>query len=94
MPLTREPSAEEFEAAGAERSQRGARAIVLRTLWRLVALLIVVAMLAYFIVPFNGFFGSAPFHRWRLNNPMRTIPLAPQPASPPKLGMTASGPGA
>jgi hypothetical protein len=85
MPLAREPSAEDFEAAEAEQAHRGVRAIVLRTLWRLVALLIVIALLAYFIVPFNGFFGSSLYHRWHQINPLRTIPLAPRRESLPKL---------
>ena len=85
MPLADEPSAEEFEAAETEQPQRGAVAIVLRTLWRLVALLIVVALLAYFILPFNGFFGSAPYHRHFPSNPLHSIPLAPRHDGPSKL---------
>lgn len=84
-PLAREPSAAEFEAAEAEHRQRSVRKVVLRTLWRLAALLVVVALLAYFIVPFNGFLGSSLKHEWHRLDHMLVIPLAPQPVSPPKV---------
>ena len=83
MPLAREPSAEEFEAADAEQAQRGVQAVVFRTLWRLVALVTVVALVAYLVVPFGGFVGSSLYHRWHPTNPMRSIPLAPRRTSPP-----------
>ena len=80
-----EPSPEEFAVDADEDLQlarRRARVGVVRVI---VTLLVVVALLLYFITPFNNVFSSAPFHWLRQGSGTRPIPLAPEQRSSPKL---------
>ena len=80
-----EPSVEDFEAAEQEPPPAGLKVAVVRILRLVGVLLVIVALLLYFVVPFNTAFRSV-LHRLRLPGGwMRTIPLAPEPPSHPKL---------
>jgi hypothetical protein len=80
-----EPSSEEFEAAEEEQ----ARPSVGFVLWRVfklgVALLLVAALLVYFVTPFTNIWGSVPYRWLHPNTGIHTIPLAPPQKANPKL---------
>jgi hypothetical protein len=77
-----EPSAEEFAADTDEDLQAARRRARVGVVRMIVTLLVVVALLLYFITPFNNVFSSAPFHWLRQGSGTRPIPLAPEQKSP------------
>ena len=79
-----EPCVEDFDAADEVQPKVGAKTTVFRILRLVASLLVILALLFYFVVPFNNIFGSMPFH-WRgPGTGLRAIPLAPQRKSSPK----------
>ena len=80
-----EPSWEDFDAAEEEEPKARARAVLVRILRIVGVLLVIVALLLYFIAPFNNIFGSAPIRWFRPDTGTRPIPLAPAPKTSPKL---------
>ena len=78
-----EPSPADFEAAEEERAAIGAKAVLGRVVKVVVGLLLVVALLAYFIEPFNTIFGNA-YRWWRPSVRLHAIPLAPERRGAPK----------
>ena len=73
-----EPAPADFEAAEDEHPEAGLKAAVVKALKVVTALLIIAALLFYFVAPFNNIFSGVPFH-WRPPvMRLRTIPLAPQ----------------
>jgi hypothetical protein len=79
-----EPSQEDFDAADEEEPQVGARDVLVRVLKIVGVLLVIVALLLYFVVPVS----SVSFHWRRLGPVMRTIPLAPERRSSPKVSVS------
>lgn len=79
-----EPSMEDFEAAEQEELPTGPW-VVLRRILRIVGVLLVIAaLLVYFVVPYQNVFSA--WRHWRLPSiPLHTIPLAPEPKSVPTL---------
>ena len=80
-----EPSPDEFEAAEEELAKPSAGVIVWRIVRLAVALLLVAALLVYFVTPFTNIFGSVPFRWMHPNTGIHTIPLAPPQKANPKL---------
>lgn len=81
-----EPSIEDFEAAEEEELRPDARRVLTRALRAGVALLLVVALLLYFVVPLGGVLGSGSVYRLlRSSTRTQRIPLAPRPPVSPKL---------
>ncbi|NTU72123.1 MAG: hypothetical protein HGB10_09940 [Coriobacteriia bacterium] len=89
----REPSWEEFEAAEDDGPPLWHERPLFRFLWRVVAVVLIVALLLYFIVPIGGFMGSM----WERVRPtlerLQVIPLAPEPVTPPKTQVRLTRPG-
>jgi len=83
-PTPEGPSIEDFWAAD-EEAERRPRSLVSRMLIGGLALLLIAALIAYFVVPFNNFFGSVTYHLWHPNTGVHTIPLAPERKANPKL---------
>jgi len=83
--VVEEPSPEDFDAAEEEESPAGPWAIVLRIL-RIVAVLIVIAaLLVYFVAPYGRFLGLTRY-RWIPHGiRIQPIPRAPAPAGSPTL---------
>ena len=80
-----EPSTEDFEAAEEEASARGPWAVLSKLLRTVGVLLLVVALLLYFVAPFRSVFVDV-LHQLRLPIPkLQSIPLAPEPRGNPKL---------
>jgi hypothetical protein len=79
-----EPLPEDFEIPEDEVPLRtGTRlAKVLRLLG---VLLLITALLLYFVVPFNNFFVGATYHWMRPDLKVRPIPAAPRPSTSPPL---------
>ena len=77
-----EPSMEDFEAAEEDEPQVGAR--VLRVVG---VLLVILALLLYFVAPFYNFFSSVPYHWLRPSTGTHAIPLAPEHKSSPKTSV-------
>jgi len=77
-----EPSIDDFEAADEEMPPVGARAILFRILRALGVMLLIVALLLYFVTPFRAVIVDAVR---QLRQPLQSIPLAPQERSNPKL---------
>ena len=80
-----QPSSTEFEDTEDEDGQVAERPRRSRVVKLVVTLLVVVALLLYFITPFNSVFSSAPFHWLRQGSGTRPIPLAPEQRTSPKL---------
>jgi len=80
-----EPAAEDFETDAADEPKAGARAVFVRVLRAVGVLLVIVALLFYFIAPFNSFIRSVPLHWLHPDSGTRPIPLAPRPQHSPKL---------
>ena len=80
-----EPSPDEFEAAEEELAKPSAGVIVWRIVRLAVALLLVAALLVYFVTPFTNIFGSVPYRWMHPNTGIHSIPIAPQQKSNPKL---------
>ena len=80
-----EPSAQDFEAGAQDEPKAGARVVFVRILKAFGVLLVIVALLVYFIAPFNNYLRSVPFHWFHPDSGTRPIPLAPQPQHTPKL---------
>jgi hypothetical protein len=79
-----EPSQEDFDAADEEEPQDGAKAVLFKVLKVVAVLLVVVAVLLYLVVPLS----VVTFH-WRRPEPgVRTIPLAPEHKSRPKVSVS------
>ena len=73
-----EPSIEDFEAADEEEQRTGVRAILFRILRVAAVMLVIAALLVYFIVPFNNMFFNVPY-RLRWPRPWtHPIPVAPE----------------
>lgn len=81
-----EPSAADFDEPEEDELQPAARRVLLRILRVGLVLLLVVALLLYFVVPLGNIFTSVPEYLQRLRTGTHTIPLAPQHRSSPKLG--------
>jgi len=77
-----EPSPEEFEAAERIEPPVGARAVVFRIARAIGTLLLIVALLLYFVAPFRNAVIRV-LDEWHL--PLQSIPLAPGPPDNPKL---------
>ncbi len=83
--LSDEPSMEDFEAAEDEQPPVGARVALVRTLKTVGVLLVIVALLLYFVVPFNNALSDV-LRRVRIPSiRLHTIPLAPEPTTIPTL---------
>lgn len=80
-----EPSLEDFEAAENEEVHAGTRGVLVRILRVVVVLLVISALLLYFVVPFGNVFNSTTYRWLRPNAGTHTIPLAPEQPSSPKL---------
>jgi len=80
-----EPSLEDFAAAEDESPQVGTRAVLVRILRTLGVLFVIVALLAYLVVPVRTFVIQVVHDLGRPNTEMRTIPLAPEPTSSPVI---------
>lgn len=78
-----EPSPEDFEAA--DQDGYGAKPVSVRVLRAVVVMLVIVAMLLYFVGPFYNVFDSAPFRWLRPSTGTHPIPLAPEEENPPAL---------
>ena len=80
-----EPSPEEFEAAEEEPRPAGPRVMLRRILRLLGVLVLIFALLLYFVVPFRNVVIDA-MRQMNLPVPrLQSIPLAPEPTSTPKL---------
>ncbi len=79
-----EPSMEDFEAAEEEQPQVGARVVLIRILRVVGVLLVILALLLYFVAPFYNSFWSVRYQWLRPNTGTHTIPLAPEHKSNPK----------
>jgi hypothetical protein len=79
-----EPSQEDFDAADEEAPQVGTREVLVRVLKVVGVLLVILALLLYFVVPVS----SVSFPWRRLGPGMRTIPLAPERRSSPKVSVS------
>jgi hypothetical protein len=80
-----EPSPDDFEAADEARPPVGPRAVLFGALRAAGLLLVIVALLLYFVVPFRSVVSSVVY-RLRLPSPkIHTLPLAPQREAAPKL---------
>ncbi len=78
-----EPPIEEFEAE--EAPPAGPWAVPFRVLRAVVALLVIVALLFYFVAPFRTVVRSIPRYLKWPSTKMRVIPLAPRPQNHPRL---------
>jgi hypothetical protein len=79
-----EPSLEDFEAAEEEESRAGTRPVLVRILRVVGVVLVIVALLFYFVVPFRNVLRRVPI-RWRLpGTGTQPIPIAPQHEDNPK----------
>jgi hypothetical protein len=79
-----EPSPEDFEAAEEEELRAGTRPVLLRLLRVVGVLLVITALLFYFVVPFRGVLSRVKV-RWRLpSTGTQPIPIAPQHKDNPK----------
>jgi hypothetical protein len=77
-----EPSQEDFEAVDEDEPQGGVKVVLLRVVKVVAVLLVIVALILYFAVPFS----VVAFHYWRRPEPrVRTIPLAPEHRSSHKV---------
>ena len=83
--VVEEPSMEDFETAKEEEPHVGARHALFRVVRVVGTLLVILALLLYFIVPLNNVFMNVPNHWQRPNTGLHKIPLAPQRPSSPKL---------
>jgi hypothetical protein len=79
-----EPSQEDFDAADEEEPQAGTREVLVKVLKVVGVLLVILALLLYFVVPVS----SVSFHWRRLGPELRTIPLAPERRSSPKMSVS------
>ena len=78
------PTQTEFEAAEEESQERG-RSLFVRILRGIVALIVIVALVFYFVEPIHRVFVNVPFP-WRSpDSGTRPIPLAPAPKPPAKM---------
>jgi len=77
-----EPSTEDFEAAEQVDQPSGAGAVVFRILRVAGVLLLIVALLLYFVMPFRDVVVRV-LHQWNL--PLQSLPLAPEHKTNPKL---------
>jgi hypothetical protein len=80
-----DPPIEDFAADEEDEPQAGTRSVFVGTVRLVLVLLIVLALLVYFVVPFNSLFTAVP-RNWRLpGTGTRTIPLAPEHKGNPML---------
>jgi hypothetical protein len=77
-----EPSPEDFEADEHVEPPGGARAVVFRVLRVAGVLILILALLLYFVVPFRV---VALRVLDQLRTPLQSVPLAPHPKSNPSL---------
>jgi hypothetical protein len=82
-----EPSQEDFAAAEQEELQTGARVVRFRILRRIVALLVVLALVLYFAVPVSHVFTHTSSGGRRPGTGIQKIPFAPEPTSSPKVAV-------
>jgi hypothetical protein len=80
-----EPPPEDFEAAEEDAPRAGAWVVAVRILRLVAVLIVIVALLTYFAVPFNNIFSSVPYRLRHPDSGTRTIPLAPEPPASPKI---------
>ena len=79
------PCIDDFWAADDQEDEARRGSLMSRVLTAALVLLLIAALIAYFVVPFNNFFGSVTYHLWHPNTGVHTIPLAPERRSNPKL---------
>ena len=80
------PTPEEFEAAAEETAATTRVGLLGRLVRGVLALLLIAALLLYFIPPWSSYFLRATQQLWRPSGGVHDIPLAPpRQAAPPKL---------
>jgi len=75
----------DLAAAAQEEPEDGTGRSRFRVVRLIGTLIVILALLLYFIAPFNNAFRSVPYRWFRPDSGTRPIPLAPVPKSNPKL---------